>query len=75
MCSPPAPGTTDFAYTLQLLAEQGADAFYEDSPISAAIIDAVRNDHMPGGLDLDDLRRYDAAGTANVVTSPVRTGR
>ena len=56
------PGTVvrnpEFEHTLGLLAEQGPDVFYEDSPLSAEVLRAVREDAMPGPLTLADLRAY-----------------
>ncbi len=48
----------DLAQTLQGLAEQGPDVFYDDSPITRTMLAHVQQDHLPGLLDLQDLRRY-----------------
>jgi gamma-glutamyltranspeptidase/glutathione hydrolase len=49
---------TDLADTLQLIAEQGSDAFYH-GPVAQSIVDAVQAD---GGLiTLDDLATYEVS--------------
>jgi gamma-glutamyltranspeptidase/glutathione hydrolase len=67
---PKEPGekvtNTDLADTLQLIAEQGRDAFYE-GPVAQSIVDAVQAD---GGLmTLDDLADYDVSFRTPVVSS------
>ena len=68
-----------YAATLAQIAEQGADALYEDGPISAAIVQAVDSDVLPGRLRLEDLRSYRAVereclsyrlGGQQVLTAP-----
>lgn len=50
----------DYADSLQLIAEQGADAFYQ-GPIAEMIVDAVQNSPIaPGKLSLQDLANYQA---------------
>lgn len=50
----------DFAETLRLIAEGGADAFYT-GPLAQAMVDAVRNaPRNPGTLSIDDLAGYEA---------------
>lgn len=51
-------GNPAYAVTLAQLAEHGPDAFYEDGPISAAIVRAVQADVLPGRLSGADLRNY-----------------
>ncbi|WP_367401645.1 gamma-glutamyltransferase [Geoalkalibacter halelectricus] len=47
-----------YAETLALLAEQGADAFYQ-GPLAEDIVAAVRDDvHLPGDLVAADLHGY-----------------
>ncbi|MBB5518055.1 gamma-glutamyltransferase [Amphiplicatus metriothermophilus] len=46
-----------YARTLRLIAEGGADAFYEGE-IAAAIVEAVNSAPNPGGMTLEDLRDY-----------------
>lgn len=49
-----------YADSLQLIAEQGADAFYQ-GPIAQQIVDAVNNSAIaPGVLSLQDLANYQA---------------
>lgn len=49
-----------FAATLELIAREGADAFYE-GPIATALVDAVRTDSRgPGRISLADLAEYRA---------------
>jgi len=47
-----------FAATLQSIAEQGADAFYEDSEISKALLAKLQHDTMPSHMTLQDLQSY-----------------
>ncbi|MGM0525547.1 MAG: gamma-glutamyltransferase [Pseudomonadota bacterium] len=50
----------EYAETLSLIAEQGADAFYH-GPIAEKIVSAVQNSAVaPGVLSLSDLANYDA---------------
>lgn len=46
-----------YARTLRLIAEGGADAFYEGE-IAEAIVAAVNSAPNPGGMTLEDLRDY-----------------
>lgn len=68
-----------FAATLKLIAEQGADAFYEDSEISKALLAKVHQDTMPSHMTLQDLQSYRVVeretlkytlGNQNVLTAP-----
>ncbi len=68
-----------YAATLQALASDGPDVLYEDSPITAAIVAAVRGDVLPGRLTLSDLRNYQVVerdclvyqvGEQKVLTAP-----
>jgi gamma-glutamyltranspeptidase/glutathione hydrolase len=68
-----------YAQTLAMIAEQGVDALYDESPISAAIVQAIHGDPMPGRLGLADLRAYKAiereclaytVGEQRILTSP-----
>ena len=47
-----------FAATLKLIAEQGADAFYEDSAISKELLSKLHHDTMPSHMTLHDLQSY-----------------
>ena len=67
------------AHTLQWLAEQGPEVFYDDSPLSQQVLQAVSQDHLPGHLSLADLRNYQVVerdtlrfqvGSAQVLTAP-----
>ena len=50
----------DYANSLSLIAEQGADAFYT-GPLAEKIVDAVQNSAIaPGKLSLKDLANYEA---------------
>ena len=50
----------DYAKSLSLIAEQGADAFYQGE-LAAKIVDAVQNSPIePGALSLKDLSQYKA---------------
>ncbi|RZQ56894.1 gamma-glutamyltransferase [Pseudidiomarina tainanensis] len=50
----------EYAQTLKVIAEQGADAFYRGD-IAKEIVSAVQNSSInPGKLTLDDLASYDA---------------
>ncbi|RUO77417.1 gamma-glutamyltransferase [Idiomarina seosinensis] len=50
----------EYAETLSLIAEQGADAFYH-GPIAEKIVSAVKNSAVaPGVLSLSDLANYEA---------------
>ena len=56
----------DYADSLSLIAEQGADAFYQ-GPLAKDIVDAVRNSPIaPGVLSTQDLAEYQA-----VIREPV----
>jgi gamma-glutamyltranspeptidase/glutathione hydrolase len=58
----------EYAQTLRVIAEQGADAFYRGD-IAKEIVSAVQNsDINPGKLALDDLANYDA-----IIREPVCT--
>lgn len=46
-----------YAETVRLVAQEGADAFYE-GPIANAIVEAVNNAPNPSGMTLDDLANY-----------------
>lgn len=48
-----------YAQTLKMIAENGADAFYQ-GPVAEGIINAVKNDNPanPGLLELEDLANY-----------------
>src|SRR5690606_13915544 len=50
----------EYAATLRLIAEQGADAMYK-GPLAEAIVRAVRDNPLRAGrLTLEDLERYEA---------------
>ncbi|GGE33068.1 gamma-glutamyltransferase [Agaricicola taiwanensis] len=62
----------EYGQTLRLLAEEGADAFYE-GPIAADIVATVRGaEGNPGVLSLDDLRNY-RVKEREAVCAPYRT--
>jgi gamma-glutamyltranspeptidase/glutathione hydrolase len=50
----------DYAETLKMIAEGGADAFY-NGPIARMIVDAVNAAPRPGGMTLSDFTEYEAA--------------
>jgi gamma-glutamyltranspeptidase/glutathione hydrolase len=47
-----------FSVTLKQIAEQGADAFYEDSAISKDLLSTLHHDTMPSHMTLQDLQSY-----------------
>lgn len=47
-----------FASTLKLIAEQGADAFYDDSELSKSMLEKLHQDTMPSHMTLQDLQSY-----------------
>lgn len=65
-------GTTvrnpDLAQTLQWLAEQGPEVFYEDSPLTRILLRQVHQDHLPGLLSLKDLQTYQVVDRAPLAT-------
>lgn len=61
----------DYADTLEALARDGADAFYE-GPIALDLVSAVRGATNPGRLALEDLAAYRAVERPAVCT-PYRT--
>ena len=68
-----------FAATLKLLAEQGGDAFYEDSELSKELLAKLHHDTMPSHMTLQDLQSYRvveretlkyALGDQKILTAP-----
>lgn len=47
-----------FSSTLKLIAEQGADAFYDESELSKSMLEKLHQDTMPSHMKLQDLQSY-----------------